>query len=162
MLQFKPVDPSTVQALHQMILESAEECGARTEVTTTPEHLTQDAFGNHPCFEAIIAWEEDMPVGFALWFSMYSAWKGKRTLYLEDLYVRPFWRKRKLGSALFAELERIAISIHANLAWECNRDRIDLRRFFTNMGAIDRSSKVSFYMEEPDMKQHLKDLAPRA
>jgi GNAT superfamily N-acetyltransferase len=41
-----------------------------------------------------------MVVGFALFYTNYSTWKGK-CLYLEDLYVLPEFRRIGAGSALF-------------------------------------------------------------
>jgi len=159
MINIRPASPEEVTHLYSLIVESAEEFNARTEVTTSPEKLLADGFGPHPSFQALIAWDVGAPVGFALWFPMYSAWKGKRSYYLEDLFVRPFWRKRNVAKMLFREVEQIAMKGGANLAWECDRERLDLRHFFTSMGAIDRSSKISFYMEESDMKVHIEDSA---
>ena len=39
-------------------------------------------------------------VGMALYYSRYSTWKGP-TLHLEDLYVKPKFRKGGLGKELF-------------------------------------------------------------
>jgi GNAT superfamily N-acetyltransferase len=157
MIEFRSVTPADVAFLHSLIIESAEEGNARLEVTTTPEKLLADGFGSHPAFEAVLAWDLGAPVGFALWFPMYSSWKGKRTLYLEDLFIRPFWRKRGLAKLLFRQVEKMALDGASNLAWECDRDRLNLRHFFVGMGAIDRASKISFYMEESDMRAHIQD-----
>lgn len=155
--QIRLAAPSEIEQLFELIQDSAEETNSRSEITTSPERLLADGFGPHPVFQALIAWESSTPVGFALWFPMYSSWKGRRSLYLEELYVRPFWRKRSVAHQLFLAVEEIALHAGANLAWECDRDRLDLRHFFTHMGAIDRSSKISFYMEEAEMKAHHKD-----
>jgi len=157
MIEIRPAAAADVKQLYSLILEAAEEQHARAEVVTTPEKLFEDGFGTHPSFQALMAWDVGAPVGFALWFPMYSSWKGKRTLYLEDLFVRAFWRKRGVASNLFRQVEQIALKTSSNLAWECDRDRLDLRHFFQSMGAIDRSSKISFYMEESDMRTHLED-----
>ena len=157
MIDIRKVAPEEVGILHALIVESAEEMNARNEVTTTPEKLLADGYNSHPSFETLSAWDGAAPIGFALWFPMYSSWKGKRTLYLEDLFVRPFWRKQGVAKLIFREAEKIALAANANLAWECDRDRLDLRHFFVSMGAIDRSSKISFYMEDCDMRTHLLD-----
>lgn len=157
MIEIRPVSPQEVQHLHSLIMESAEELNSRSEVTVSPEKLLADGFGPHPSFQALIGWDVGAPVGFALWFPMYSAWKGRRSVYMEDLFVRPFWRKRGIAKLIFREVEQIALKGGANLAWECDRDRLDLRHFFVSMGAIDRSSKISFYMEDAEMKSHLSD-----
>jgi GNAT superfamily N-acetyltransferase len=156
-IEIRPAAPSEVQQLFELIVDSAEETNSRNEITTSPERLLADGFGPHPMYQALIAWEGAKPVGFTLWFPMYSSWKGRRSLYVEELFVRPFWRKRGMARRLFLAIEEAALHSSSNLAWECDRDRLDLRHFFSQMGAIDRSSKISFYMEEADMKTHIAD-----
>lgn len=155
MIEIKKATPQDILHLFSLIMESADEINARSEVSSTPEQLLADGFGEHPTFEALIAWDLAAPVGFALWFPMYSSWKGKRTLYLEDLYIRPYWRKQGVGTRLFHEVEKIALHSNGNLAWECDRGNLPLRHFFLEMGAIDRASKLSFYMEKAEMRSHL-------
>lgn len=157
MIHVASATPEQVQVLFELILEAAQETGNSAEVTTSPETLLADGFGAHPAFQAIIAWEEQQPVGFALFFPMYSAWKGHRSFYLEDLYVRPLWRRRRIGKKIFRAIMDQALAHQANLAWECNRDDMHLRHSFISMGAIDRSHKVSFYMEPSEMRDQIGD-----
>lgn len=157
MIHVSTVKPEQVQVLFQLICEAADESGNSTEVTTTPEKLLADGFGPYPAFQACIAWEDQNPVGFALFFPMYSAWKGHRTFYLEDLFVRPLWRRRQIGKKLFRAIMDRALHSEANLAWECNRDDMRLRHSFISMGAIDRAHKVSFYMEASEMREQIHD-----
>jgi len=49
------------------------------------------------------------PAGFALWFYNYSTFQGKPGIYLEDLYVRPQFRKKGIGKALLVHLARVAV-----------------------------------------------------
>ena len=48
------------------------------------------------------------PVGFALWYSTFSTFRGRPGLYLEDLFVRPEFRGRGIGKALLARLAELA------------------------------------------------------
>ena len=41
-------------------------------------------------------------VGFALWFSTFSTFRGQPGLYLEDIFVRPSHRGRGIGKGLLA------------------------------------------------------------
>jgi len=157
MIHVAPVKPENIQLLYQLICEYAEESGNRAEVTTTPEKLLNDGFGAYPAYQAYLAWEGQEAVGFALFFPMYSSWKGHRTLYLEDLYVRPLWRRRQIGKQLFRSVMEKSLKTNANLAWECNRDDMRLRHSFVSMGSIDRAHKVSFYMESAEMRDQLRD-----
>jgi GNAT superfamily N-acetyltransferase len=48
------------------------------------------------------------PAGYAFFFDSYSTFQG-RSLFLEDLFVRPEFRKNKIGRALFFRVAAIAI-----------------------------------------------------
>lgn len=47
------------------------------------------------------------PIGYALCYYYYSTWEGK-SLFLEDLYVRPASRKSGVGKKLFNTVEKFA------------------------------------------------------
>jgi GNAT superfamily N-acetyltransferase len=79
---------------------------APEQVTNTAENLKYDLFTNPIC-EAIVSEIDGKIVGFALWYTSYSTWKG-RCLYLEDFYVLPEFRAQKIGSKLFDEVVKIA------------------------------------------------------
>ena len=49
------------------------------------------------------------PAGFALWFLNFSSWEGKPGIYLEDLFVRPAFRRNGIGKSLIKHLAGIAV-----------------------------------------------------
>ncbi len=59
--------------------------------------------------EAIIAFLDGMPVGFAVFFPTYSTFVAKRGLYLEDIYVKEDYRNRGVATGMLRELARIAV-----------------------------------------------------
>ncbi|MDR1960630.1 MAG: GNAT family N-acetyltransferase [Planctomycetaceae bacterium] len=48
-------------------------------------------------------------VGFALYYKTYATFRGQRGLYIEDLFVRPEFRRRGIGRMFFRELARLAV-----------------------------------------------------
>lgn len=80
---------------------------APDEVENTVEQLTEDGFGPHPLYGLYVAEVEQNIVGIALYFYRYSTWKGK-LLYLEDLYVKPEYRQKKIAYRLLQTLIRKA------------------------------------------------------
>jgi GNAT superfamily N-acetyltransferase len=79
------------------------------EVTATEDGLRSALFGPRPAAEVLIGCAGEEPAGFALFFQSFSTFVGRPGLYLEDLFVRPQWRGRGLGSRLLAVLARIAV-----------------------------------------------------
>lgn len=78
------------------------------QVTATEEILRESLFGNEKSAEVIIAYENNVPVGYAVYFYNFSTFLGKKGLYLEDLFVLPEKRGKGYGKALFEYLIRFA------------------------------------------------------
>jgi GNAT superfamily N-acetyltransferase len=105
-----PASKADVPLIRALILELAEYERAKPgEAPVTEQDLAKTLFGDHPAAEVLIAYLDDAPVGFALFFHNYSTWLGKRGIYLEDLFVRPPARKHGVGFALLREIARIAV-----------------------------------------------------
>lgn len=99
-----------VPLIRKFILELAEYERARPgEAPVTEKDLAETLFGERPAAEVLIAYLGDEPTGFALFFHNYSTWLGKRGIYLEDLFVKPPFRKHGIGFALLRKLARIAV-----------------------------------------------------
>jgi GNAT superfamily N-acetyltransferase len=79
---------------------------APEQVVNTAEDLGIHLFEEKIC-DAIVAEKDEQIVGFALYYTNYSTWKGK-CLYLEDFYVLPELRGEGIGSLLFDRVVEIA------------------------------------------------------
>jgi GNAT superfamily N-acetyltransferase len=73
-------------------------------VVATEADLLEHGFGPVPRFEALLAFVDDKPAGFALFFPNYSTWTGKPGLYLEDIFVAEWARRLGVGRRLMARL----------------------------------------------------------
>ncbi len=106
MIKLRPAEPKDVARIFALIKELALYEKAPEQVTNTPEILLHDLFVDPIC-EAIVAEENGEVLGFALYYTSYSTWKG-RSMYLEDFYVSEDHRRRGIGQLLFDEVIRIA------------------------------------------------------
>ena len=77
-------------------------------VTATEGGLRDALFGAHAGAEVVLAFEDDVAVGFAVYFHNFSTFLGVRGLWLEDLFVHPAYRGRGYGKALLLHVARIA------------------------------------------------------
>jgi GNAT superfamily N-acetyltransferase len=94
-----------------------------------------------PPFECLIAELAGRPVAFALFFHTYSTWRGKRGIWLEDLFVLPEARRAGIGAALLARI--------AALALERNCARFEWSVLDWNTPAIDFYRSVGAQVLEP-------------
>lgn len=99
-------EPGDENAIYQLICSLAEFEKAPNEVINTVSDLKKHLFEDKIC-EAIVCEVENKVVGFALYYTSYSTWKGI-CLYLEDLYVLPELRSFGYGSLLFDKVVTIA------------------------------------------------------
>src|SRR5256885_12832437 len=97
-----------VPIILQLIRDLAEYERAPGEVTTTEEQLADVLFGERRAAEVLLAFENDAPVGFAVFFQNFSTWLGQPGLYLEDLFVKPEARGKGYGRSLLVHLAKIA------------------------------------------------------
>ena len=80
------------------------------EVQATPEKLRATLFppAGPAAAECRLAFEDDVPAGFAIFFTNYSTFLGQPGLHLEDLFVKPELRGRGIGKALLLDLAKLA------------------------------------------------------
>ncbi len=98
-----------VGLLLQLIRELAAYERAPDGVAATEEDLRRHGFGSERHFEALLAFLDGEPAGFALFHPRFSTWLGRPGMYLEDLYVTEAARGRGVGRRLMARLAAIAV-----------------------------------------------------
>lgn len=91
-----------------MIKELARYEKLLDDVTANVEILKENLFGKRKFAEVIIAELNKEPAGQALFFHNFSTFLGKPGIYLEDLYVKPEFRNKGIGKALFEKVIEIA------------------------------------------------------
>ena len=103
--------PEDVPAIVDLIRELAVYEELEAEMEATPAELHEALFGESPACEGLVLTEaDDGPVvGYSLFFPIFSTFKAKRCLYLEDLYVTPSARGKGHGKALLAAVARLAV-----------------------------------------------------
>jgi GNAT superfamily N-acetyltransferase len=70
--------------------------------------LIRDLFSVPPRIQAYLGEYNGQPVGYAFVFETYSSFLALPTLYLEDIFVLPEYRNKKVGYRLFVAMVREA------------------------------------------------------
>ena len=87
-----------------MIRELAEFEGALDDCVVTEAALHTALFGQRPSAHAHVVEVDGRAAATAVWFLNFSTWDGVSGIYLEDLFVRPAFRRRGLAHKLLATL----------------------------------------------------------
>src|SRR6202020_1010046 len=87
-----------------MIHALAEFERAADQCTVTETQISAALFGDTPTLQGHVAEVHGEVAAMALWFVSFSTWDGVAGIYLEDLFVRPGYRRRGLARALLAAL----------------------------------------------------------
>jgi GNAT superfamily N-acetyltransferase len=98
-----PADSALIFALVRELADYEKLSG---DVDATPEAIAAALFAREPRLFCDIAEWNGEPAGFAVWFLNFSTFRGRHGIYVEDLFVRPAFRKRGIGKALMARLAR--------------------------------------------------------
>jgi len=103
----RPVLPGEEGALCELVRELAEYEKLLEGCKATPASLREALFGYDAIVHALFAHADGELAGMAIWFENYSTFRAAKVVHLHDLFVRPAFRKRGIGTALLAHLARI-------------------------------------------------------
>ena len=135
-LRIRKATAQDAEVLHGFIVGLAQYEREPDAVKITVAELAAQLAQPQPPFEALLAEEGAVAIGFALYFFNYSTWRGRIGLHLEDLFVPESQRGRGAGIALMRALAQIAIEQGcARFEWaalDWNTPAID---FYLRLGA---------------------------
>ena len=117
-ITIRRVRPGDEAELVAMVHELAEFEHAAEECIVTETHLRTALFADDPTVYGHIAEVDGQPAACALWFRNFSTWDGVAGVYLEDLFVRPAFRRLGLARTLLAALAReCVVNGYTRLSW---------------------------------------------
>ena len=91
----------------ELIKELAAYEKAPLEVENTVEEMIEDGFKENPIYHLLIAEENSIILGIAIYYIKYSTWKGK-CVFLEDIIVTETERGKGTGAKLFEEVIKVS------------------------------------------------------
>ena len=100
------------------------------------KRLLRDSCGKRKRFDAYLSFLDGKAVGYAIVFETYSSFLALPTLYLEDIFVLPEYRRHGIGLKLFryccAEARRRGCGRMEWVVLDWNKSAI---RFYNRLGA---------------------------
>jgi GNAT superfamily N-acetyltransferase len=122
-------------------------------VEVTEDQLRRQLAAAPAPFECLIAEVDGEPAGFALFFHTYSTWKGKRGIFLEDLFVADERRGAGIGKALLLAVVRLAHERDcARVEWNVLRWNEPALGFYRALGAQPLNDWVMYRLTGPALE----------
>ena len=129
--------PEDAPLLAQLVCELAEYERLADHAVATPEDLAANLFAPSPKAHALIVENDGEPAGFCVYFYNFSTFAGRPGIYVEDVFVRPAFRRHGLGRAVLQYLARKAVAEGcARMEWAVLNWNEPAIRFYESLGAV--------------------------
>lgn len=136
MLSIRRAEPADAELVFTLVGELAEYENLQHEVAAKPEDIAAALFAPEPRLFCDIAEWNGAPAGFAVWFLIFSTFSGRYGLYLEDVFVRPAFRRNGIGSALLKRLAQHCVEQgYARFEWAVLDWNAPAIGFYESIGA---------------------------
>jgi GNAT superfamily N-acetyltransferase len=135
-----------------MIRELADFEGAAQLCTVTEAQIRTALCGDPVALQGYVADVDDRVAAMALWFPTFSTWDGVAGIYLEDLYVRPPFRRRGLARLLLTTLARECVDNgYTRLAWAVLDWNVDAIALYDSVGGRPQREWITYRVSGPEL-----------
>ncbi len=150
----RPAAPADVPEIARLIHDLAEYERLAHACIMQEADLHAHLFGERKYAEVLIAEEDNVVVGFALFFHNYSTFRAKPGIYLEDLFVDPQHRGAGHGKALLRAIARLAVARDcARVEWSVLNWNEPSIRFYESLGATAMNDWTVYRLTDEALKE---------
>ncbi len=136
-LTIRRARPDETGLVLSLVRELAEYEKLLHEFEATEADIAKALFGENPLLYCEIAEWRGEPAGFAVWFFNFSTFSGRPGIYLEDLFVRPAYRRNGIGKALLVHLAKECVTNGwSRLQWSVLDWNTPSIEFYKSLGAV--------------------------
>ena len=137
-----------------MIHGLAEFERAPDQCTVTETQISAALFGNSPTVHGHVAEVDGEIAAMALWFFSFSTWDGVPGIFLEDLFVRPRFRRRGLARALLVTLAGECVDNgYTRLSWAVLNWNADAIALYDEVGAQPQREWTNYRLSGPPLAE---------
>ncbi|WP_028849570.1 GNAT family N-acetyltransferase [Thermocrispum municipale] len=130
----RDAEPADVEEICALIEEHAAYEG-RHDLKLDRAEMAGHLFGDDPKAWVVLAHPDGRPevvAGFAFCCWNFSTWEGKPGIWMDDLYVRPQFRRSGFATELLRELKS---RTDGRVEWEMQVDNAKGKAFYQRLGA---------------------------
>jgi GNAT superfamily N-acetyltransferase len=151
-MSIRRVRPQDAADITDMIHGLAEFEHAPEQCTVTENQVLAAFFADAPTVFGHVAEVDGEIAAMALWFLSFSTWDGVAGIYLEDLFVRPGFRRRGLARALLAALAAECVENgYTRLSWAVLNWNSDAIALYDGVGAEPQREWTTYRLSGPSL-----------
>ena len=129
------------------------------DITWSNKELYEQLFIKENAY-VLIGELDNKPIGFALYCTTFSTFRGKQTLYLEDLFIDEEYRNKGYGKMFFTELLKIAKTSNAGrMEWVCLDWNISSINFYKYLGAKAMDEWTTYRLSDDKFDETIKKIS---
>ena len=152
----RPARPDEAGVIIDLIKQLAVYERCENDVVADEVTIRQSLFVERSA-EVVLAEEDGMVVGFALFFHNFSTFVGRKGMYLEDLFVIPEKRGLGYGKALLKYVAKLAVQRNCGrMEWICLDWNEPSLRIYRSIGAVPMSDWTVQRLDEQALKAFAK------
>jgi GNAT superfamily N-acetyltransferase len=146
------VRPGDETELTAMIHELAEFEHAADDCTVTESQLRTALFTEPVTVHGHIVEVDGQAAAGALWFRNFSTWDGVAGIYLEDLFVRPQFRRRGLARKILATLAKECTDNgYTRLSWAVLDWNVNAITLYDGVGGKPQTEWITYRVSGPEL-----------
>jgi len=154
----RAVARAELPTLLQLIRQLAAYERRLEQVVATEADLERTLLGQSPVAEAVLAWQGAQAVGYAVYYPVFSTFRGRAALYLEDIFVVPEVRGQGVGYALMRYLAQVARQRgYDRIEWSVLDWNTPALAFYRKLGAVPKETGWVGYMLAGEALEALAD-----
>ncbi len=136
-MTIRPATPADLPLIAALVRELAEYERLAHAAIATERDFEAALFGPQPKAYGLIVEHEGQPAGFAIYFYNFSTFLGRPGIYVEDVFIRPEFRRNGYGLAVFQYLARKAVDENCGrMEWSVLDWNEPAIRFYAGLGAV--------------------------
>ncbi len=136
-MNIRAATPDDLPLIATLVRELAAYERLADQAVASEADFERAIFGPGAVASALIAEIDGAAAGFAVYFYKFSTFVGRKGLYVEDVFVRPAFRRFGLGRAMFRRLAEIAVAENCGrMEWSVLDWNEPALRFYASLGAV--------------------------
>lgn len=152
-ISFREAKQSDSALILSFIRSLAEYHALENEMVATEEDIIEWIFEKKKA-EVIFCLCDGIEVGFAVFYHTFSTMLGRCGIHLEDLYIKPKYRRHGCGKALLRYLAGITVERGCRrLEWCCHNENTGGVAFYLSIGATPMDDWTTYRLSGDSLER---------